>query len=241
MPVLRPMPSRRAQSWMIGPLRVGLGAELVEEDVGGHRQRPAQLQRAEHGVLGVLELLRAELEHAGVDDRRARGDQALLQRRHRGHDLEGRAGRVGRGDRAVEQRRAAGLGVELVVLALRERLGEHVRVEARVGAEREDLAVARVHRHVGARLGAVARRGRDRAPQRVVGRALEVEVERELELVALLGLHARGLAPLVAVAERVDDDLRVAVPAAQVGVVLVLDAAGADPRARRRRRGSGAP
>ena len=59
------------------------------------------------------------------------------------------------------------------------------------------------------------------------------EVERQPQPLALLGLVARDLARVVAVAERVDDDLRVAVLAAQVAVVGLLDAARADARAGR--------
>ena len=154
---------------------------------------------------------------------------------HRGDRLEGRAGRIGGGDRAVEQRRAVLLGVELVEGLLRQRLGEDVGVEGRVGAEREHLAVARVHRHVGARLRrvAVGVGGLDRALERVVGGALEVEVERQAQPLALLGLAARDLAAVVAVAERVDDDAREAVLAAQVAVVGLLDPVLADARAGR--------
>ena len=154
---------------------------------------------------------------------------------HRGDRLERRAGRIGGGDRAVEQRRAVLLRVELVEALLRQRLGEHVGVEGRVGAEREHLAVGRVHRHVGARLGrvAVAVGGRDRLLERVVGGALEAEVERQAQPLALLRLAARDLAAVVAVAERVDDDAREAVLAAQVAVVGLLDAVLADARAGR--------
>ena len=161
-----------------------------------------------------------------------RRDHALLERGHRGDRLERRAGRIGRGDRAVEQRRAELLGAELVVALLRDRLGELVGVEARVGAEREDLAVARVHRHERARLGAVLGRRLDAAPERVVGGALELEVEREAQPLALRGLLAAHPPAVVARAERVDHDLREAVGAAQVLVVALLDAVGADPRAR---------
>ena len=90
---------------------------------------------------------------------------------------------------------------------------------------------ARVHGHEGARLGTVLARRLDAAPDRVVGRALEPEVEREAQPLALAGLAARHLAAVVAAAERVDDHPRVAVGAAQVLVVALLDAVGADPRA----------
>ena len=149
---LRPLLEHRA-----APVHVR--AERVEEDVRGHGHGARQRERPVDGVLGVLEHAVAELELAVVDDRRLRRDDALLERRHRRDRLEGRAGRIGGGDRAVEQRRAELLAGELVVARLRDRLGELVGVEARVGAEREDLAVARVHGHEGAGLGAVLRRG----------------------------------------------------------------------------------
>ena len=104
-----------------------------------------------------------------------------------------------------------------------------------VGAEREHLAVRRVHGHVGARLGAGAVQvgGRDGPRQRVVRRPLQAEVEREAQLLALDGAPLRGLARVVAVAERVDDHARVAVDPAQVAVVGLLDPVLADPRAGR--------
>ena len=214
-----------------GALPVQLQAELVEEDVGGHGQGARQLERAVGGVLGVLEHAIAELELAVVDDRARGRDRALLERGHRGDRLERRARRIGGRDRAVEERRPELLGGQLVVAPLGDRLGELVGVEARVRAEREDLAVARVHGHEGARLGPVLARRLDAAPDRVVGRALELEVEREPQPLALPGLAARHLAAVVAAAERVDDHARVAVGAAQVVVVALLDPVGADPRA----------
>ena len=230
MPVGRPRPSRRGPALDDRAARVRALAERVEEDVGGDLERARHRERAVAGVARVAERLRAELELAVVEDRLGGRDDALLQRGHRGDRLERRAGRIGRRDRAVEQRRAALLRVELVEALLRQRLGEHVGVEARVGAERQHLAVHRVQRHVGARLGgvAVAVGGRDRGLERVVGGALEVEVERQAQALALLGLAARDLAAVVAVAERVDDDARVAVLAAQVAVVGLLDAVLAD-------------
>ena len=221
----------------LGPLlqhraaAVHVQAELVEEDVRRDGQRPRELERPVGGVLGVVEHAVAELELAVVDDRARGRDHALLERGHGGDRLERRARRIGGGDRAVEERRAELLAGELVVARLRDRLGELVRVEARVGAEREDLAVARVHGHEGAGLGAVLRRGRDGAGEGVVGGALEVEVERQPQALALARLAARHAAAVVATAERVDDDAREAVGAAQVLVVGLLDAVGPDPRA----------
>ena len=72
----------------------------------------------------------------------------------------------------------------------------------------------------------------DAALERVVGRALELEVEREAHPLALRRLLAAHPPAVVARAERVDHDLREAVGAAQVPVVALLDAVGADPRAR---------
>src|SRR6185437_15945174 len=102
-----------------------------------------------------------------------------------------------------------------------------------IRAEREDLAVARIDRHERAGLGAVDGGGLHAALDRVVGRPLEVEIEGGLQPLALARLDAAHLAPVVARAERVDDDPREAVLAAQVLVVALLEAVGADARARR--------
>ena len=232
MPVGSPKESLRAQSWMTGPRSLSDGAQLVEEHVGGDLERARERQRAEDGVARVLELAAAVAEHARVVEHRARGDDPVLHRGEGRDRLERRAGRIARGDRAVEQRRALVLGVQPLVGLLVDRLGEQVRVEARVGAEREDLAVARVHGDVGAGLGRVevAVGGVDRPGQRVVGGALEAEVERELELAALERRHAGRLPRVVAGAHRVDDHAGEAVRPAQVGVVGLLDAVLADAR-----------
>ena len=232
IPVRRPIPEPPGPFLQDRPAPVHVEAELVEEDVRRHGERARQLQRPVGRVARVVQDAVAEVELAVVDDRARRRDHALLERRHCGDRLERRAGRIGGGDRAVEQRCAALLRRELPVPVLRDRLGELVGVEARVGAEREDLAVARVHGDERARLGAVDRGGPDGAAERVVGGALEVEVERQPQPLALARLAACHPPAVVAVAERVDHDARVAVLAAQVLVVALLDPVGPDPRAR---------
>ena len=64
-----------------------------------------------------------------------------------------------------------------------------------------------------------------------MGGLLEPEVERELDGLALDRIAAARAAAVVAAAERVDHDAGEAVVAAQVGVVALLDAVLADPRA----------
>ena len=126
-------------------------------------------------------------------------------------------------DRAVEVRRPRGLPELLVVAALRDRPRQDRRVEGRLGAHGQHAAVARVERderpgHAG--------RGGDRLLQRLLAGLLEVGVERQLHGAALLGL--RGLVLALGPAERVDHDARLAVRAAQVAVVGLLDAVLAD-------------
>ena len=133
------------------------------------------------------------------------------------------------GYRPLIARSTSGCAVLLVVEPLErrglQRLGEDVRVEAGVGAHGQDLAVARVHRHEGAAavLDAVGDRDSAGLGHGVLAGALEVEVERELELLALdrLALGERPLGP----PEGVDLDAGRPGLAAQVAVVGVLQAA----------------
>ena len=119
---------------------------------------------------------------------------------------------------AVEQRGARLLAEERVVALLRDRLRQQVGVEGRIGAHPEDLAVVGVHRHEGGRLPA----GVALAGERLLPLALQREVERQLEALPGLRRHLAQLA--LRVAEGVDLDLARAVGAAQVAVVLVLQA-----------------
>ena len=208
-------------------------AELVEEHVRGDLQRARQRERPVDRVAGVLELAAAVLEHAGIVEHGARRDYPLVDRGERGDRLERRAGRIARRDRAVEQRRAVLGRVEPVERRLVDRLGEQVGVEARVRAERQHLAVARVERHESTcvRRVAVALRRLDRAGDRVLRGALQPEVEREPQLAALDRVGAGRAPRVVAVPGRVDDHAREAVGAAQVLVVALLDPVLADPGA----------
>ena len=219
---------------------VGARAELVEEHVGGDLERARQRERAEDGVAGVLELAPAVAEHAGVVERRARRDDAGVHRRERGDRLERRARRIARGDRAVEQRRAVLLAVELA----RRSPG---RSAWRRGSRRSSgRSRARAPRRCA---GPSPRRARvGRVPLTCaasIARATAFWAARWSPRSSVsrswrpwIGSRARGAARVVAVAERVDDHAREAVGPAQVGVVGLLDAVLADPRAGRRRRGS---
>jgi hypothetical protein len=153
-----------------------------------------------------------------VDDDLGRRHGPLLERRHRGDRLEGRAGGIGAGDCPVEEGRAGVLGDQGLVLGLRERLGEEGRVEARARSHRYHLAGVHVHRDEGPR---ESRRG-----ERALADGLQLGVEREAQRVPGDRVDDAEL-PLGA-AERVDLDPRRAGASAQVAVVLVLDPILAD-------------
>ena len=144
---------------------------------------------------------------------------AAFERRQRGDELEGRAGRIEAGDRAVGQRRRR-VADRLVDLGLGQRPGEEGGFEGREGAQAEDFAGVDVHRDEAARQAAFGQR-------RLAGR-LHVGVDRELQVVAR---HRRlGDEPAVGrrLAERVDLDPGHARLAAQEAVVGVLDPVLAD-------------
>ena len=126
-------------------LLVHVLAELVEEDVARHRERLAQRERAVDGPAGVLELDATDRERARVVQNGVRGDVPALERSRGGDELEGGAGGIAGLDRAVEERLAERLRAERVEALLAERLREDVRVERRLRAERQHLAVVHVH------------------------------------------------------------------------------------------------
>ena len=105
-----------------------------------------------------------------------------------------------------------------LVLALGDRPGEDLGVEARGRAHREDLAVVDAHGDVGP--------GQAERAERAVGQGLEVGVDRQPDVVA----GRRALAAELAgrAAERVHLEAVGARLAAQEAVVLVLDAGLAD-------------
>ena len=139
-------------------------------------------------VAGVLILA----ERAGALDARAGGDDALGQAGDGRAGLKRRAGRILTQQRAVEQRLVVRLGDGLVILlALEERL----QVERRVVGDGQRLAGGDVDRDERAAADGVAgfRRLRlhvlDALGQRLLGSRLQVEVDREADLIARLGLR----------------------------------------------------
>ena len=162
----------------------------------------------------------AVLVDAGVVVALAETPGAALQRRRRGDPLERRSGRVRALNRPVEQREAAGGVVELLVLGLRRRLGEDVGVERRRGPHGQHLAVVGVQRHERARAG--GRIVGDGLVERLLAGLLQSEVERQLERVPGDRLALAQVA--LEAPERIDLDAVGAVDAAQIAVVVPLQA-----------------
>ena len=162
-------------------------------------------QRAVAGVVRLADLAVGDLDRRRQVERRVRRDLAVLERAGHRERLERRARLVGGADRAVLARvlgRVAGL----------------VGVDLRPVREREDLAVARVHHDRGRALGLV--RLADLG-EHLLGASwiAASSVSRTF----WPGAVGRGVAQLDRVAERVLDQLALAVAAAQVLVVLVLE------------------
>ena len=141
--------------------------------------------------------------------------------------------------RSVERAAARARADQLLVFALGQRFGELVRVEARLRADREDLAVARVHRHERpGRRGFAARASVFLAfEQRLFGLFLQAQVERQLEAVPGDGLRRRETR-VDGQPFRVDLHAPHARLAAQVAVVVVLEPFLADDASRAARRGT---
>ena len=131
-----------------------------------------------------------------------------------GDQLERRTGRVQALGRAVGERRAVVGVLQALVHRCAHALREHVGVVARVAAEPDHLAAARVHRDEPARQPVALER-------RLAG-LLHVEVDRQPQPLARLGVAHRQLA--LGPAHRVDLHPAGAVAPAQVAVVLELDA-----------------
>ena len=207
-------------------------ADLVEVRVARGRERRRERHRLVHVGVPVLEdlLVAAVRPRRRALDRLVGREQALLDRRERGDGLERRAGRIAARDRAVQGRRVRLRPGQLGELPRVDAAGEDRRPVGRVRREREDGAVARVDgdRRTAVRVPVlVLDRALDPERERLLGRALEVDVDRQPDVVArrreLLRLD-RALRP----AERVDADLRCAGRAAQVGVEGRLDPRLAD-------------
>ena len=142
---------------------VGALADFEEVGVGGDLQRFARGRRRRSRLCRRCRIPACRTwMHEPRAEPFAGRDHAGFERRHRGDRLERRAGRIGAVDGAVGQRTAARCRCRSVLrIRLGQRFGELVRVEARSGADREDLPVARVHRHERARVAPVCRpRGR---------------------------------------------------------------------------------
>ena len=176
-------PGRVAEAEAARPLLDDVAAALVrhqpesvEEDVRGHLQRAGQGQRPVRRASCVLERDPPDVERATVEEHRLRRDQPALERRGGGDQLERGARRVEALGRAVGQRRAVVRILKSLVHRAGHALGEDVRVEARVGAEPEHLAAARVHRHEAAGLA--------EALERRLAGLLHVEVDRQAQLLA---------------------------------------------------------
>ena len=158
MPVVppEPQPPGPLLDHLAAPL-VGHQADAVEEHVGGDLQRPRQRERAVRHVAGVLERHAADGQLAAVEQDGRRGDQAALERRRGGDQLERRSRRIQALGRAVGERRAVVGVLQALVDGRAHALGEHVGVVARVAAEPDHLAAARVHRDEAARQAVAAR------------------------------------------------------------------------------------
>ena len=165
----------------------------------GDRERlpPARMRVGDRAV--------GDLEDRREVERRLGRDLAVLERTGDGERLERRARLVGRARRAVRHR---------VV----RRLVEPVGVDARPVREREDRAVVGVHDQRGGALGLPVLAD---LVEDLLGVVLDVRVERQPDLLA--GHGALDLAQLDRVAERVADQLPLAVLAAQLPVELVLE------------------
>ncbi len=162
-------------------------ADFEEVGVRGDLQRFDEAHGAVVGVAGVAELLGGDVDALTRAESFFGRDDAVFERRHRGDRLERRARRIGAVHRSVGQasadRPAADQGV---VFGLRERFGELVGVERRIGADREDFAVARVERHERACVRGFAPGPRvfDPFEQRLFALPLQTEVERDLQAVS---------------------------------------------------------
>ena len=195
-------------------------AHLVEVDVIRVRERRAEVQPAEGLAVGIA--LRDDPVMAGVEDLLVRRDDALCQGSRTRDDLEGRARRVLTRDGLVVHR-VVRVIVELVPVLRRDAMREKVRVEGWTADHREDLAGLRIHDD-GRRC--VRTDLRELLVDGLLGRLLQVDIDREFEIIARNRLLAAE--DLHRLARHVDLDLLAAVLAAQLLVVDLLEAELAD-------------
>ncbi len=216
---------------------MGVGALPDFEEVGvrGNLQRIHQADRAVVGVAGVAELLAPDVDALPRPQPFFGVEHAGFQRGHGGDRLERRARRILPLDRTVVERATAALAAaaqQLVIFAFGQRFGKAIGIEARIGADSEHFAVARVERQERAagRRFATCMGLFDPFQQGLFGLALEAEVERDLEAVAGLAALRRELGRHW-VAFCVDLHALLAGLSAQVAVVVVLQSFLADDRA----------
>ena len=198
---------RRAEAELAGPLLhaaarrraalVEAVADRVEVRVARRRERLRQVHRPVHVRIPVLELLlvAAVLGRRRALDRRVRREEVLLHRRERGDRLPGRARRVGDLRDAVEpgvvRRLRGGVVDERRELLRVDAPDVDRRLVGRVRRHRAHGAVARVERDDRAARDVVLLVGpgeRDALPDRALGRALNVDVDREPDRRARLGV-----------------------------------------------------
>ncbi len=203
-----------------------------EVRVRGLLQRFHERRVPVFGVPGVAERLGRDEDALPRPEALARRDHAGFQRRHRGDRLEGRARRVFAFVGEIGE--PAGFFAVAPPLSssysrVGERFGELVRVEARRGAHGEHFAVERIHRDEGAGDRGFAARARvfHAFQQRLFAGFLQTEVERRLQRVTGLRRYRREFAR-DRLAFGVDRDALLARNAAQVAVVVVLEAGLAD-------------
>ena len=173
---------------LLGPLPKAVDAErscqLVEVRVARVREAAVDIERAEAAAVPVVVLVRADLEVAGGLQQRRVVDESVLERAGGGDQLVCRAGRVLLGDPEVHQRPIRVLDQRLVFVVA-DAAREHVVVVRGQRDHRQDLAGLRVHDDDHAALQVDDVRG---PLQGLLGLALDLDVDRQLERVARLRL-----------------------------------------------------
>ncbi len=213
---------------------LGVVGEHVVIGVARRDDRLVHVDRAVAARLVVAKSVRlpGNLEEAGIEDRLLRRALAVGQRRQREEGLDRRAGRVGAAQRPVDERLVRRF-VQFLPAGGIDAVDEQVRVEARAGNEREHVAGRGLD--CDQRSAALA--------ERLLGDFLQLDVERQPEVVAGAGRRARqrahgapagvdfdlleaGLAVQVALVGRLQPQLADVVGALVVGgAVPLLDAA----------------
>ena len=201
---------------------------LIEEPIGRCRQRRHERGIAEAARGDVARVIAAAVPAAAVVDGLVRTDQPFGDDGRSGHHLERRSGR-GRGvDRVVEERVAR---IEQIV---RDRLvvtgREVVRIERWIRRERHHAAGPRIEHHHSARDLAAERmaEGLEMFGQGRVHDVLQARIDRGDKRVARHGRLGGELRVGDHLPGRIDHDLLAARRAAQILIVLRLQAVLAD-------------